>query len=101
MMTTFELLPSLDMDAIYRRKKGSGMTPRDASIKFIPCWHKKPTMPGLWSCYAEDQTRDWQGTVMRITAEQISRGVPFGTSCVFGPMPEPLKEMIDAAPQEV
>jgi hypothetical protein len=68
----------------------SGVVRVDA---MIPDWYYRPSGPGIWVCVNWEgplYTRDF---VMRLTQEEIDRGVPFHTQMVFGPIPEPPEEM--------
>ncbi len=67
----------------------------DDLAKQIPQWHKRPTGPGLWICWADDQSgRFVTAPILRLTAEDIARGSPFRTICVYGPIPEPPAELL-------
>lgn len=59
-----------------------------------PAWHKRPTGPGMWVCWAEDQTaRIFPiGPILKLTQEDLDRGSPFSTACVYGPILEPPTE---------
>lgn len=62
----------------------------------VPSWHKRPTGPGFWFCWREQQSGSLIqfGMLFKLTAEDIQRGSPFRTACVYGPIPEPPKEFL-------
>lgn len=54
----------------------------------IPQWMKKPCCPGLWVTMQNKYRRLGYAVVMRLTAEELREGQPFGSDWCYGPIPE-------------
>ncbi len=67
----------------------------------FPGWHKRPTGPGYWFCWGDDQEHRLIafGTLLKLDAAAITEGAPYRTACVYGPIPEPPKEMLSEKPK--
>jgi hypothetical protein len=63
-------------------------------VKRAPGWHERPTGPGLWVCMPDLNAfpRLTQIIGLELDQEDIDRGAPFNTLCVFGPIPADSKE---------
>lgn len=67
----------------------------------MPRWMKRPSCPGIWLCWPGMNGRREYTNGLCLTAEDIERGAPFETECVFGPIPEPDLTNLDATDEEV
>ncbi len=54
----------------------------------VPAWHPRPTCPGLWLTIG-NRPRAYTFVALRLDAEDLTRGAPFETDAVYGPIPEP------------
>jgi len=57
-----------------------------------PAWHQRPTGPGRWLCWGEDQSGRIAGPaacVLELSELDLKRGAPFQTSWCYGPIPAP------------
>ena len=54
-----------------------------------PAWHPRPTGPGTWICWRLNR-----GFVpIELNELAVKRGEPFNADLVYGPIPEPPKEL--------
>lgn len=54
-------------------------------VRDTSAWRERPTCPGVWICYADDRRL----VVLNLTQDDLDRGSPFRTRCVYGPVSEP------------
>lgn len=54
-----------------------------------PQWMKKPSGHGLWVTMQNQYRKLGYAVVMRLTAEELREGQPFGSDWCYGPIPEP------------
>ena len=52
----------------------------------MPEWSFRPSGPGIWLCVADEKNRL---IGLELTDEDLERGAPFRTKCVYGPIPDP------------
>jgi len=59
-----------------------------------PQWMRRPSGPGKWVCKSDQSGRDigFHQTILDLDADDIERGAPFHTECVYGPIPSPPQE---------